>query len=199
MNYKLLIDTSDQFLSVGIVLDEKIIYQNSYQAWQRQSELLIPEIIKALKSTKLELKDIKEIYLGKGPGSYTGVRIAMTVAKTLGTVTDIKIKAISSLAILGKADESFISVINARSKRSYVGVYEKGKCLMNDCILTNDEVVKLINEYRKKGFKLYGDSAYLNLESDGVNIIDGLLSFSKIAEYEENILALKPVYLKDAI
>lgn len=199
MNYKLLIDTSDQFLSVGIVKDEQIIYQKSFQAWQRQSELLIPEIINALKNVNLELRDIKEINLGKGPGSYTGVRIAMTVAKTLATVTEIKIKAISSLAILGKANENFISVINARSKRSYVGLYEQGKSLMKDCILTNDETIDLINKYRQKGFKLYGDSSYLNLASDGVNIIDGLFSFSKITDYEENVLALKPIYLKDAI
>ncbi len=199
MFYKLLLDTSDQYLSIGVAEENKLIYEKSFEAWQRQSELLVPEIVLALNSLKITLKDIKEIVIGKGPGSYTGVRIAMTFAKTLSTVTDIKIKAISSLAILGRADENFVSLINARSKRSYIAIYSQGNCLLKDQILPNEKVLEIIKEYHEKGFKIYGNTTYLNIPNDGQKIIEGLLTFANITKVEEDILSLKPIYLKDTL
>ncbi len=199
MIYKLLLDTSNEYLSVGISKDKEIIYSVSFKAWQQQSEFLIPEIIKALNKVNLELKDIKEIVVAKGPGSYTGVRIALTFAKTIGTVAKVDVKAISSLEIQGPYNEKYISVMNARSKRSYIGIYDNGKVILEDQILSNEDVLNLISFYKEKKFKVYGDTSYLNLNSDGLEIIDGLLSYSFNVEKEENILNLKPVYLKDAI
>ena len=49
MSLILLLDSSDQNLSVGIAKDNEVIYRNSFYAWQRQSEYMIPEIEKALK------------------------------------------------------------------------------------------------------------------------------------------------------
>lgn len=199
MSYKLLIDTSDKYLSVGIAKDLEVIYQNSFSAWQRQSELLIPEIVVALNYVKLDLEDISEIVVAKGPGSYTGVRIALTFAKTLGSVANVKVKTITSLACLGRSDECFVSVINAHSNRSYIACYENGKCLLKEQILSNEKVLEVIEKYRNQGFKLYGDTDYLNIKSDGEKIIEGLLTFSELVDFEDNILSLKPLYLKDAI
>lgn len=194
---KLLIDTSDKYLCVGIAKDDKLEYSNCFEAWQRQSEYLVPEIVKALESLNLKMKDIDEIVVSKGPGSYTGVRIALTFAKTLGVVAHIKVKAISSLKVFGLYDENYISVINARSKRSYIGVYQHGKSIVEDTIMNNDDAITLIDKYQKEGFKLYGDASYLDMKSEPAKIIDGLLSYSKYIEEDNNVLNLKPVYLKD--
>lgn len=199
MNYKLLLDTSDRFLCVGIAKNDNLIYKKSFEAWQRQSELLIPEIITAFNELNIKFSNIDEIIVGKGPGSYTGVRIALTVAKTIASVSNIKIKAISSLAILGTINDKFIGIINARSQRSYIGIYENGKCILDDQVLPNDQILVLIDKYKKNGFKIYGKTEHLNIQSDGVNILEGLLTFSKIWKYEDNVLALRPTYLKDAL
>lgn len=199
MSYKLLLDTSSEYLSVGIVQNETILYQTSYAAWQRQSELLIPEIAKGLNSLNLKFKDIGEIYVSIGPGSYTGVRIALTVAKTVATVSNIKIVALSSLKVLGRADEDYIALINARSNRSYIGIYAHGKTILKDQVLENEQVLELINEYKNKGYKVYGNVEYLSLQSDGIKIIEGLLTHGSITNYVSDVLSLKPVYLKDEI
>ncbi len=199
MSYQLLLDTSDKFLSVGISKNDELIYTKSFQAWQRQSEFLLVEIKKALQEVKITFKDIDEIVSGIGPGSYTGVRIALTVGKTLACLTNIKLKTVSSLAIMGDIESSYIALINARSGRSYIGIYSFGKVILNDCIKSNEEVCKIINEYKKKGFKIYGELDYLNLNGDSYDIVKGLFSYGKICQVVSNPLIVKPVYLKEAI
>ena len=199
MSYSLLIDTSDKYLSVGISKNEELIYSTSFEAWQRQSEFLVVEINKALTYVNIKMNEIDTIVTGIGPGSYTGVRIALTFAKVLGSIVSVKIKTISSLAILGDKDTSFISLINARGGRSYIGIYDKGNVVLHDTIKTNGEVLQLIEEYKKKGFEIKGDTKYLNIESTPSDIVKGLLSFSTLIDYEKDVIGLKPIYLKEAL
>ena len=197
MNH-LFIDTSNRYLTVVVASDYHILASISYEAWQRQSEFLIPEIKNMLDNAHLSLKDINHICVGNGPGSYTGVRIALTVAKVLGVITPIKVNTISSLAILGRKDMNYISIIDARSKRSYVGIYQKGINILQDQILPNEEAIRLIDKYQKEGFVVVGDGKHLNIDTLPPDIISGLMSYGYKDE-EEDILALKPIYLRDAL
>ena len=62
---------------------------------------MIPEIEKALKELNLELLDFDEVVCGKGPGSYTGVRISLTIAKIICEFSKAKLILVSSLRIMG--------------------------------------------------------------------------------------------------
>ena len=77
----LILDSSDKYLEVSVAVDNKIVIRTAYECWQKQSENMIPEIDKALKEANIKPKEINEILVTVGPGSYTGVRIALTVAK----------------------------------------------------------------------------------------------------------------------
>ena len=78
-----LLDSSDKFLAVGLARDGKLIASIQYEAWQRQSERLIVELEKILKTNQVSRKDIASVICGIGPGSYTGVRISLTIAKVI--------------------------------------------------------------------------------------------------------------------
>lgn len=199
MKYTLLLDTSDKYLTVGVALDDEVIYSTSFEAWQRQSEFLVVEIKKAIEQVNISLKDIDTIVTGIGPGSYTGVRIALTFAKVLASTTNVKIKTVSSIALLGDTSISFVGLINARSKRSYIGIYDKGNVVLKDTIKTNEEVLSLIEKYKELGYEIKGDLSYLNIDTTPSNIVKGLLSFSKISEEVKDVLSLKPIYLKEAL
>ena len=95
--YSLLLDSANRDLNVGLAKDNQIIDRISYQAWQRQSELMAVEVDAILKRNNISAKDIGEVVVTIGPGSYTGIRIALTIAKTLAFALDIKIFAVSSL------------------------------------------------------------------------------------------------------
>ena len=191
----LLLDSSNIDLCVGIAIDNELKYSCSYPCWQRQSEMMIPELEKGLKVLNLSLKDFDEVVCGIGPGSYTGVRIALTIAKTICTLLPIKLKVISSLRMMGDRESKYISLINARSSRSYIGVYDKENVVLNDTIMTNDEVKEYVEN--NPDFEVVGDCSYIEISAKNPNILNGLLSLKDIIDPVEDVLSVKPIYLKD--
>ena len=75
----LLLDSSNTSLSVGFENNGVLIGFTSYEAWQVQSEHMVPEIDKLMEKLGLSRKDITKVVTSIGPGSYTGVRIALTI------------------------------------------------------------------------------------------------------------------------
>lgn len=192
----LLLDSSDKYLTVGLSKDNKIIAFSHYEAWQRQSELMIVEIEKLLKESGIDPKIIDTVVSSKGPGSYTGIRIALTIAKTFAYALDTKLYLVSSLEALRKVGRNSICLINARSKRSYIGIYdEEGIPILEDCIKDNSEVFDLIDKY--KDFEICGDVSYLGLENKETNLLFALLDAIDEKHCISDIFSAKPVYLKD--
>lgn len=189
-----LLDSSNTNLSVGIAKDNLLLDYVSYEAWQRQSEFMIVELNKLLEKHNIVKEDIKEVIVAKGPGSYTGVRIAITIAKTIAVALDAKLYAVSSLRVQKDGNMPSICVINARSNRSYVGVYQDQKILVDDCIMKNDEVLKYLEEH--KDYVLCGETKYLGQEGKQTNNLQEMLNLKDSLE-SINPLSLKPVYMKD--
>ena len=97
----IVMDTSNQYLACGIYQDGQLI--DSYQkiGTKRQSEDAIPVLYDLTNKHDIDLLKVDEMIITKGPGSYTGVRVAMTMAKTLAAICPVKIKTVSSLAVYG--------------------------------------------------------------------------------------------------
>ncbi len=193
--FTLLLDSSNTSLTVGLAKDNLLLEEISYEAWQSQSEHMIPEINKLLEKYKVENKDLKEVVVAIGPGSYTGVRIAITIAKTIATVLDVKVYTISSLRCQKDGKNPSICVINARSNRSYIGVFEDQKIIIDDCIMTNDKVLEYINEH--PNYVVCGNASYLGVEGKQNSLAVGLLEIKQYVKPVDNPLAIKPVYMKD--
>ncbi len=191
----LLLDSSNTSLSVGIESKGELLGFISYEAWQAQSEHMIPEIDNLLKKYSLTRKDISGVVTSIGPGSYTGVRISLTIAKVIALCLDVPIYPVSSLRVLKDNDKPSICLINARSGRSYFGVYEKDKVIVSDTIKTNEEVLAYIKEH--PSYSICGNVSYLGYENLDSNICLQMVSLLNSLSPFENSLALKPVYLKD--
>ena len=189
-----LLDSSNTNLSVGIAKDNLLLDFVSYEAWQRQSEYMIVELNKLLEKHNIQKEDIKEVIVAKGPGSYTGVRIAITIAKTIAVALDAKLYAVSSLRVQKDGTRPSICLINARSGRSYVGVYQDQKILLDDCIMKNDEVMNYIKDH--PDYTVCGETKYLNIEGVMANNLQEMLNLKDSLE-SINPLSLKPVYMKD--
>ena len=156
---------------------------------------MIPELDNLLTKYNVDRKDIGDVVVAIGPGSYTGVRIAITIAKTIAAVIDCKIYTISSLRCQKDRKNPSICVINARSGRSYFGVFEDDKVLVDDCILTNDKVLDYISEH--PSYSVCGNTAYLGVNGIQPDIARELLELKKYVKPVDNPLAIKPVYMKD--
>jgi tRNA threonylcarbamoyladenosine biosynthesis protein TsaB len=190
-----LLDSSFRDLAVGIAKNDVIIDQISYEAWQKQSELLIPELDKLLTRNHIKRSDISSIVVSFGPGSYTGVRIALTVAKVMAFALDIPLYAISSLQALKVGEKPTIVLINARSERSYIGVYQGAKVIIPDTIMTNAEAKQYISSH--PDYLISGDAEYLGIIAVKVNPLVEMLSLKKDILPVKDKLGLTPVYLKE--
>ena len=189
-----LLDSSNTNLSVGVAKDNLLLECISYEAWQRQSEYMILELDKLFSKYGISKEDISDVIVAKGPGSYTGVRIAITIAKTIATALDAKLYAVSSLRVLKDGVRSSICLINARSGRSYIGVYEGTKTILEDQIMKNEDVLKYIQEH--PDYSVCGETKYLGIDGVISNNIQEMLSLKESLD-SINPLSLKPVYMKE--
>ena len=190
-----LLDSSNTSLMVGLANETGVLESVSYEAWQSQSEHMVPELDKLLNKYHASYKDITDVVVAIGPGSYTGVRIALTIAKTIAVATGAKIYPISSLRCQKDRKNPSICVINARSGRSYVGVFEDEKIIMDDCIMTNDKVLEYIKEH--PDYVVCGNAKYLGIDGQELDIARELLSLKSVVKPISDPLAIKPVYMKD--
>lgn len=194
--YSLLLDSSNTKLAVGIAKDDILLDKIYYDAWQRQSEFMIQEINNILSRNKILPSQINEIIVTDGPGSYTGVRISLTIAKVVGVLNEnVKIYLLSSLEILKDKNNLSICLMNARSNRSYVGIYKDNEVIINDCVLENKNIEKLIEKY--KNISICGETEYLGLKSCKYDIFNNMLDIKKHKDPVKDVLKIKAVYLKD--
>jgi tRNA threonylcarbamoyladenosine biosynthesis protein TsaB len=190
-----LIDCSNVNLAVGLAKDHVIIAKSEHEAWQQQSELLVAELDKLLKKTHLTRADLNEVVVSKGPGSYTGVRIALSVAKVLSFALNAPLFLASSLEMMKDPSKPTICLVNARSKRSYIGIYDGDKEILKDTIWDNTEVLSYIHDHPED--VVSGDVAYLNLEGRTIDVLENLNKADTEKNLAKEPLAAKPVYLKD--
>ncbi|WP_414042331.1 tRNA (adenosine(37)-N6)-threonylcarbamoyltransferase complex dimerization subunit type 1 TsaB [Macrococcus animalis] len=121
------IDTSNQPLSVSITDGNEVLAEFNSGMRINHSITMMAQIESLLAYTSLEMEDIEGIVVAKGPGSYTGLRIGVTAAKTLAYTLKIPLYAISSLAAIAATvrmhEFLLIPVIDARRSHVYSGIY----------------------------------------------------------------------------
>ncbi|MCY7780979.1 tRNA (adenosine(37)-N6)-threonylcarbamoyltransferase complex dimerization subunit type 1 TsaB [Bacillus haynesii] len=124
----LAIDTSNLTLGVALIKDGKMIAEHISHLKKNHSVRAMPAIDELLKECGLEPSDLTQIAVAKGPGSYTGVRIGVTIAKTLAWSLNIPIKTVSSLEVLAANGRFFQGLIcplfDARRGQVYTGLYQ---------------------------------------------------------------------------
>ncbi|NBI28479.1 tRNA (adenosine(37)-N6)-threonylcarbamoyltransferase complex dimerization subunit type 1 TsaB [Chengkuizengella marina] len=138
-NFMLCMDTSTSDLTVAVLQNDQCLKEIRVKAERSHSIQLIPCIQKLLSDVDLKMRDLNCIAAGQGPGSYTGVRIAVTVAKTLAWTLHIPLFGVSSLEGLSYGinremklnelgsnglDNWIIPILNARRGQVYTALYE---------------------------------------------------------------------------
>ncbi|MEG0592587.1 MAG: tRNA (adenosine(37)-N6)-threonylcarbamoyltransferase complex dimerization subunit type 1 TsaB [Coprobacillus sp.] len=190
----LIMDTSNQYLMVALYEDGKCLESIQELGSKKQSENAIPYLASLLEKHHKELLDIDEMIITKGPGSYTGERVAMTIAKTLSVIAPIKIKAISSLKAYAGMNKC-VSVIDARSQKVFVGVFNEGKEIIKEQLVSIDEFNSFKKDYND--YMVVGQCDVVAYPDKEVDLGNNLYELSKDEEAIDNVDALTPYYLKD--
>ncbi|WP_028784547.1 tRNA (adenosine(37)-N6)-threonylcarbamoyltransferase complex dimerization subunit type 1 TsaB [Thalassobacillus devorans] len=125
----LAMDTSNEILGVAVVKDGETAGELITNIKKNHSVRLMPAIDQLMKETAMTPSDLDRIVVAKGPGSYTGVRIGLTTAKSMGWALNIPVVGVSSLEVLAYQGMFFDGYIcpffDARRGLVYTGLYNQ--------------------------------------------------------------------------
>lgn len=170
----LFIDTH-QSTNLAIFQDKKLLKQVS-STELKQSTIIMPLLNNLLNQLDLEVNDITEIIVVNGPGSFTGVRLGVTIAKTIAFCLNISIKCINSLSVKAISDgfEHLYYAIKD-TKGAYIG--------------------KAINKKLEIDYLLNNEVTELNLVTDVIYDISKLYDYEELFE-EMPAHLINPIYVK---
>jgi len=129
----LFFDVSTNVMYVGLAKDDILVDYSIRFATKDHAKYLVDRIDQVLKRNKLRLDQIDELIIGYGPGSYTGIRIAVVVGKMLAYAKAVKLRTVSSLFFMTSGYEGRVAaLIDARRGYVFSAVYENGKTILED-------------------------------------------------------------------
>ncbi|CNZ59551.1 MULTISPECIES: tRNA (adenosine(37)-N6)-threonylcarbamoyltransferase complex dimerization subunit type 1 TsaB [Streptococcus] len=139
-------DTSSKALSLAILEDKQVLAETTINIKKNHSITLMPAIDFLMTSLDWTPKDLDRIVVAEGPGSYTGLRIAVATAKTLAHTLNIELVGMSSLLALVPYQQEglFVPLMDARRNNVYAGFYENAKPVMPEAHLSFERVIELI-------------------------------------------------------
>ena len=123
----LYIDTSSSYLYTAIIEDEKILAEIQEEYGQSLSEVAMPKIASMFEKSNLSAKDIDKIIVVNGPGSFTGIRIGITIAKVYAWTLNLPITTIYSLEAMALSSDNkkvHVPLINARRGYVFAAAYD---------------------------------------------------------------------------
>ncbi len=130
---RLLFDVSTNVMYVGYSKDNILVDFSIRIAQRDHAKYLVDRIDQVLRRNKLKLDDIHEIIIGIGPGSYTGLRIAVMVGKMLAYTKHITLRTVSSLFFMTSGYQGrIIAAMDARRGYVFSAIYENGLVLLED-------------------------------------------------------------------
>ena len=200
------IDTSTKICTCSIFDSENgVIAETSLSVKKNHSNIVMPIIDNLFKVSDLTINDIDKIAVAIGPGSFTGVRIALGIAKGLAMALNKPLIAVNELdileAIASGNENEIIPLIDARKERVYYKYQNK---------YVDDYLINLISSFDKnKKYIFVGDGAinYTNILKDNLGdnavILPMYNSFPRASilcelalnKEEANIYTLEPEYI----
>ena len=148
------------------------------------SEIVIPCLQELLNECNIGLNDIDEIVVVNGPGSFTGVRIGVTIAKTIAYSLNIPIKTITSLEAYGISENDKFDIIAVSdTKGAYSACYEANS-------------FKDFSYRKNSDFNSYIKANNYKVSTNDKTNLDKILNYLKDKDYT-NAHLVNPIYIKE--
>ena len=201
----LLIDTTTSYITVSIIENNSVIYNYHNNIISDISSKIIPIIDESFKNLGFSIKDIDKIFVVNGPGSFTGIRVGVTIAKVIAWTLKKDIIPISSLELMASTDTNkkyIVPMIDARRNNVFAGIYDRElNVLMKDTLIDKDTLLSnLGSDYQLISYdNLNLDNAIKpypviekiiskHIDDSGINAHNLNPNYLKLTEAEENKL-----------
>ncbi len=154
----LFIDTATELGSIALYKDDKLLYNNVFSSDLNHLQVLHPAIEKMLKQAKVSLNDIDYFGVDIGPGSFTGIRIGVTAARTFAQTGKKYIFSAPSLDIISKSSPNYDKLIcvalDGKKNRIFTAFYvnknDFTERISDYFDIEAGELILKISKYKKK-------------------------------------------------
>lgn len=141
--YTLIIDSATKVLYHALVKDDKVVKEIYTKGQNDHAKNIVSLIEKMLKEENITVDNLDKIVCGIGPGSYTGVRMAVTVAKMLSSFKNIPLYEISTLKLISSGESGkVLAMIDARRGNAFSAIYQEGNLVLSEAMRAKEEVMK---------------------------------------------------------
>lgn len=192
----LLIDTTTSNVTISIIDNHTIIYNYQNFIDEDMSSKILPLLDNGLKKLQLKLNDIDKIFVVNGPGSFTGIRVGVTVAKTIAWTLKKEIIPLSSLELIATTNTNkkyLVPMIDARRGNVFGAIYDtKLNCVKKDQLVDLKKLISNLNEdYELVSYDNINLKNLIKPDIDVLKIINKHINDKAI-----NPHSLNPNYLK---
>jgi tRNA threonylcarbamoyladenosine biosynthesis protein TsaB len=128
----LVLDASTYTGTVAVLEDQRVVVERAAAMRGKDAELLMPTVEQTLRDAGRGLREVERLVCGSGPGSFTSLRIAASLAKGMAVGRDLPLFAVSSLALIvaGNVTDGprearrYLAALDAMRGESYVAEFE---------------------------------------------------------------------------
>lgn len=141
--YSLILDSSTKILYIALVNDDKVLFEKYIEGRNDHAKNIVLAVQEALASSCISASSLNEVVCGYGPGSYTGVRMAVTVCKMLSVFMNIPLYTVSTLLLMASASKGrVLSTIDARRGNVFGCILnvEKSEYVVEEKLYLLDEI-----------------------------------------------------------
>lgn len=147
----LYVDTSSDYLYSGIVINDTLVSECQEKLGKDLSKEALPRIISVFNKANIIPKDLDKIIVVTGPGSFTGIRIGVTIAKTIAwgfNIPIVPISGLTAMAISNKRAGYSMPLVDARRGFVYGALYDNDiNPIIDDIHIPLDELTKKSHDY----------------------------------------------------
>ncbi len=191
------IDTTSSYLYTGIVRDNKLLCEKKENLGKDLSVYTVNVVDEMFKKVNVQPTDINKIMVVNGPGSFTGIRIGVTLAKIFAYTKNIPIVTVTSLECMAKSiksDKLIVPIINARREACYASIFDGDKCLLPGEYMTIEKLKMMLIGLNKDYVFISNDTFSFETVKYDPDILNIVLNFKDKKEINPHMV--NPTYLK---
>ncbi len=197
----LVINTAFKTANIGLKTADGRVFERQLDSSAKHSENVLKTIDEICEEAEVDVLSVDTVAVVTGPGSFTGLRIAVSIAKALGCVNkNLKFLSLSSLQLMAyiscknhKHESDFVCALDALSKLYFVAEFD------NNGNLLKEEKIVGENEFLSLNLPIIGLKGDLDVWQQVEISTQDVLEFALIKEKEKNFVSadqLMPVYLR---
>ena len=190
--YSLYIDVTAKVCVLSL-LDAKanVIDESITMTQNNLIDLVNPKLQELFDRNQINFTNINKIYIVYGPGSFTGVRVGVNIAKTIKSVySDIEIYTINTLKLMSLGNG--IATLDAKGKKWFIAAYRNHEPVLELQMVTEDRKNELLQEYSNYTYSP-------DYEIDEVHRAQHAYQYLDHFDLVEDWINLEPLYVKEAV